>query len=131
MRLVYLLSAVCLAACQPTVETYTFRNDDRPEYSKVVSPDVVKASGVSDYQVIDVRLEEDYEASPQMIPGAVRKDPEDIERWSASLDPDKPVVVYCVKGGWVSQKAATYLSEKGFDVVSLEGGIQAWEGGAQ
>lgn len=35
--------------------------------------------------------------------------------------------MYCVKGKWVSQKAAKYLSEHGFDVRSLDGGIDAWD----
>jgi rhodanese-related sulfurtransferase len=34
-------------------------------------------------------------------------------------------VVHCVKGKWVSQKAAAYLGEHGFDVRSLNGGIDA------
>ena len=62
-----------------------------------------------------------------MIPGAIRRDPEAIADWVSSLPKDRPVVVYCVKGKWVSQKAATYLSKHGFDVRSLDGGIDAWD----
>jgi Fe-Mn family superoxide dismutase len=62
-----------------------------------------------------------------LIPGAIRRDPEGIADRAGKLPKDKPVVVYCVKGKWVSQKAATYLSEHGFDVRSLDGGINAWD----
>ena len=76
---------------------------------------------------MDVRLREDFDANPTMIAGAIRRDPEGIADWVSALTRDKPVVVYCVKGKWVSQKAATYLSEQGFDVRSLDGGIAAWD----
>jgi len=36
------------------------------------------------------------------------------------------VIVYCVKGGPVSQSTADRLAEKGFDVRYLQGGILAW-----
>ena len=77
--------------------------------------------------VFDVRLSEDFAANPTMIPGAIRHDPEGIADWVNSLPKDKPVVVYCAKGKCVSQKGAAYLSEHGFDVRSLDGGIDAWD----
>jgi len=36
------------------------------------------------------------------------------------------VIVYCVKGGPVSQSTADRLAEKGFDVRYLQGGVMAW-----
>lgn len=115
------------ASCAPRPDPYVFRDDDRPEYARAITVDEVKALNPSTLTLIDVRLKEDFEAKPGMISGATRLDPEAISTWARSLPRDKPVVVYCVKGKWVSQKAATYLSEQGFDVRNLEGGLNAWE----
>ncbi len=38
---------------------------------------------------------------------------------------DRPIVVYCASGGR-SATAARLLSERGFDALSLRGGIQSW-----
>ena len=128
MRTTILAFAMLLAAsCSPQPEGYVFRNDDRPEYTRTTSVDELKALKPDAVTLIDVRLAEDFAASPNMIPGAVHRDPEAIAKWASELPKSKPVVVYCVKGKWVSQKAATYLSEHGFDVRSLEGGINAWD----
>lgn len=78
--------------------------------------------------VLDVRLSEDFAADPELIPDAMYRDPDEIVTWVRSMSPvDGPVIVYCVRGKWVSQKAATYLKDQGFEVVSLEGGIEAWK----
>jgi Fe-Mn family superoxide dismutase len=118
---------VFAASCSPAPQVYVFRNDDRPEYTRTASVADLKAQAPGGVTVLDVRLSEDFAANPRMIPGAIRRDPEGIADWANKLPKDKPVVVYCVKGKWVSQKAAAYLSEHGFDVRSLDGGINAWE----
>jgi rhodanese-related sulfurtransferase len=118
------------ASCSPKPAPYVFRNDDRPAYSRTTTVGELNAVTPGDVTLVDVRLSEDFAASPAMIPGAVHLDPEDIARWAASLPKDKPVVVYCVKGKWVSQKAATYLTAHGYDVHSLDGGINAWSAAA-
>jgi rhodanese-related sulfurtransferase len=43
------------------------------------------------------------------------------------LPKDGVVVVYCVHGKWVSQKAANYLQDQGFEVYALDGGIEHWK----
>jgi rhodanese-related sulfurtransferase len=128
MRAIFVGIILLLAvSCAPDDSDYVFRNDDRPEYTRTTTVDALRALDPARVTVVDVRLKEDFEASPTMIPGAVRHDPEAIADWASHLPKDKPVVVYCVKGKWVSQKAATYLSERGIDVRSLEGGINAWD----
>jgi rhodanese-related sulfurtransferase len=113
-------------SCAPAPEAYVFRNNERPEYTRTTTVDSLKAMNPAAVTLLDVRLNEDFAASPTMIPGAVHRDPEAIAQWASQIPKDKPVVVYCVKGKWVSQKAATYLSKHGFDVRSLDGGIDAW-----
>ena len=42
------------------------------------------------------------------------------------MDKEKPVVVYCKKGGR-SATAANQLKEKGYRVFNLLGGFDAWK----
>lgn len=116
-----------LVSCTETQsDDYDFRNDYRPTYTKTVNVDQLIALDKTGVTIVDVRLPEDFAESPKLIRGAVHRNPEDIKDWISEIPRDKPVVLYCVKGKWVSQKAATYLYENGYDVFSLEGGIYAW-----
>ena len=76
--------------------------------------------------LLDVRRKSDYEAAPETIADARWYDPETVDSWSGAIPGDRPVIVYCVKGGSVSQSVADRLSEKRVDVRYLEGGILAW-----
>ena len=120
------LAAFLLSACAAN-DSYDFRSDDRPAYERSVDAARLEAlQRADDVTVLDVRLIEDFEADPELIPGATYRNPENIGQWFSALPQDSKVVVYCVKGRWVSQKAATFLSEKGYDVYSLSGGIEGW-----
>lgn len=123
-----LIASVFVSGCA-TTGTYNFRDQNRPTYQNTISVDELSAMR-SDPKLtlLDVRLFEDYEANPTLIPGARYMDPENIETWSSAVPSGSKVVVYCVKGQWVSQKAANYLTEKGIETYSLEGGIEAWQG---
>jgi rhodanese-related sulfurtransferase len=77
--------------------------------------------------VLDVRRRNDFEADQHLIPGARWKDPEQVENWGKDLPRDKPVVVYCVRGGSVSQSVAAKLAENNVQVTYLEGGLAAWD----
>jgi rhodanese-related sulfurtransferase len=76
--------------------------------------------------VLDVRRKTDYEKMPEMIPGAVWYDPENVEVWSRELLQNQDVVVYCVKGGIVSQSVAEALEKSHPGVRFLNGGILKW-----
>jgi rhodanese-related sulfurtransferase len=76
--------------------------------------------------LIDVRRKTDYEPTPNKIPGAAWRDPEQIDTWVKDLPSDRPAVVYCVKGGSVSQSVADRLQQEGLEAVFLEGGLNAW-----
>ena len=118
---------VIIAACANAPD-YAFRDDERPAYGRQITVGELQSARDGDKLVVlDVRLEEDYAADPVLIPGALYRNPEAIREWSPSLPRDAKIVVYCVKGRWVSQKAAVYLDEQGYDVYSLEGGIEAWQ----
>ncbi|MBU1565956.1 MAG: sulfurtransferase [Proteobacteria bacterium] len=78
-------------------------------------------------RIIDVRRKADFEQSPKTIAGAVWQDPENVATWSKTLPKDEDLVVYCVKGGSVSQSVALALKESNPKVRFLEGGILGWE----
>jgi len=82
--------------------------------------------------LLDVRRKRDFEQSPQKITGARWHDPEAIADWIDTVPKDQDVVVYCVKGGSVSQSVAAQLKQRACRVHFLEGGINAWRenGGA-
>jgi rhodanese-related sulfurtransferase len=77
--------------------------------------------------VIDVRRKNDFEADRHLIPGAQWRDPEQVDVWSKTLPQDKPIVVYCVRGGSVSQSVSAKLLENQIQARYLEGGLAAWD----
>jgi len=85
---------------------------------------LLKAGGVL---LLDVRRKTDRDADPAGIPGAEWRDPEAVNDWRANLPRDRPVVVYCVRGGSVSRSVTAALSETGTRPRYLEGGVEAWK----
>lgn len=77
--------------------------------------------------LIDVRRRQDYDGDPQMIPGAVWRDPAQVDRWSADMQQDREVIIYCVRGGSVSNAVLDHLHSKNLKARYIEGGITAWK----
>jgi rhodanese-related sulfurtransferase len=77
--------------------------------------------------VFDVRREADYAASNETIPGALWKNPDKIEAWIGALPRTLDVVVYCVRGGAVSNSVVDRLQAEGVKARFIEGGIEAWK----
>jgi len=77
-------------------------------------------------RLLDVRRKHDYEAAPQLIETAKWVDPEKTDEWIQSIPGGQEVVVYCVKGGSVSQAVADRLQTRQHQVRFLQGGIKAW-----
>ena len=71
--------------------------------------------------VIDVRKGPTFLSAPDLIRGALRRDPLRVGDWSKSLPSEADVIVYCVHGHDVSQGAAKALGAR-----YLEGGLEAW-----
>jgi len=76
--------------------------------------------------VIDVRRDKAFSADDRLIIGAIRRAPEDVERWQNELPSGRPVVVYCQEGHEVSQGTAAALRKAGSAAAYLQGGIAAW-----
>ncbi|MFC7356829.1 rhodanese-like domain-containing protein [Jejudonia soesokkakensis] len=94
-----------------------------------VTPQEMRAALLQDatIQLLDVRTPTEYEASHlKSAQNICVTDSDFIER-AEELDKDKPVYVYCKKGGR-SAKASKILKELGFTkIYDLNGGITAWD----
>ncbi|HSW63937.1 MAG TPA: rhodanese-like domain-containing protein [Dissulfurispiraceae bacterium] len=77
--------------------------------------------------IIDVRREADFTAEPGMIDGAIRRLPAEVSSWANELPKDRDVVIYCVRGGSVSNSVLDVLLDKGVNARFIEGGIEAWK----
>lgn len=114
-----LLFSLALYACQET-------KDGKIE---MISPEQVYDAVYSEnsLQLVDVRTEDEYAVSHLKNAQNICVTNDDFEKKVEGLDKDKPVYVYCQKGGR-SARAAEILKELGFTkVYDLQGGIENWE----
>jgi rhodanese-related sulfurtransferase len=77
--------------------------------------------------VFDVRREADYAASNETIPGAVWKNPDKIDAWIGAVPLTLDVVIYCVRGGAVSNSVVDRLQAAGVKARFIEGGLEAYK----
>ncbi len=73
-----------------------------------------------------MRRADAFDADDRLIAGAIRRLPQDVERWRQDLPPGRDVVVYCAKGHEVGRDAAAALAARGIRATYLEGGIARW-----
>ena len=94
---------------------------------KQLSPEDVTALLASGGKVtlLDVRRKEDFDKAPQTIANAGWKNPAEIDQWLPTLPADQEVIVYCVRGGSVSQSVQQRLSEHGIKAKYVSGGLEA------
>jgi rhodanese-related sulfurtransferase len=90
--------------------------------SEAVAPSRVRELG-EEVELVDVRLDEEWEAA--RIPGAKHIPLDSLSARAAEIDRSKPVVLYC-RSGDRSGGAADALAASGWDVESMDGGIEAW-----
>lgn len=97
--------------------------------NRTLSPQELRATLVNrkDIVLLDVRRQGDYQADGQKIPDAVWRNPDTIDQWSAELPKGKEFVVYCVRGGSVSNAVIDHLQGKQIKARYIEGGIEAWK----
>ena len=77
--------------------------------------------------IFDVRREADFNASGELIPGALWKNPERIDAWIGAVPRTLDVVIYCVRGGAVSNSVVDRLQAAGVKARFIEGGFEAWK----
>lgn len=74
--------------------------------------------------LIDVRKTPAFNAATDMLAGALRRDPTQVDTWANELPQASPVVVYCVHGHEVSQGVAQKLRDAGIAARYLADGIE-------
>ena len=102
-----------------------------PEIKRITPLEAIKVlDEMPNMQVVDVRT------PGEMAKGQI-KNAININYYSPSageevkkLDKDRPVLVYCARGGR-SAKVADALHSQGFEVYDLIGGIYAWKAAAK
>jgi len=95
-----------------------------PDTPRTVKPDDLDPGATL---VFDVRREADYLASRETIPGAMWKNPEKIDSWVNALPRTIEVVIYCARGGGVSNSVVDRLQSEGVKARFIEGGIEAYK----
>ena len=92
----------------------------------VVSPKEFQAKISSSTTILDVRSDAEFKTGH--LSNALNMDVNgsQFEAQSAQLDKSKPVLVYC-KAGVRSNRAAQILRKMGYNVIELNGGIDAWQ----
>jgi len=93
---------------------------------RTIHPDDLKQE-LAGLHLIDVRRAADLAASAEQLPGAVWHDPEKIGDWADTLPRDQEIVLYCVRGGSVSNSVVDTLQAKGLNACFIEGGIEGWK----
>lgn len=95
-----------------------------PDLPRTIAPAEVDLDAVL---VFDVRREADFAASDEIIPGALWKNPDKIDTWIGALPLTLDVVIYCVRGGSVSNSVVDRLQAAGVKARYIEGGIEAYK----
>ena len=76
--------------------------------------------------LIDVRIDDDFDADPSMIPGAIRHSHRDVQDWAGGFT-GQSVVVICQKGEKLSEGTAAWLRHHSIAAESLDGGHVGWK----
>jgi rhodanese-related sulfurtransferase len=90
-----------------------------PEVTAAEAKSIIDAGS----QLVDVRTDVEYGAGH--IPGARHIPMADLQRESAGLAQNQPIVIYC-RSGNRSGPAAEAFAASGWDAHSIEGGLIAW-----
>ncbi len=75
--------------------------------------------------LIDVRIDDDFNEDPRLIPSAHRHSFTDAQALAAQMR-GQDVVIYCQKGFKISQGVAAILRAQGVHAETLAGGQYAW-----
>lgn len=134
IKLLLLVAIVVLItmACARRFTDSRGRISDKPavsvSYSNVGADEFQTVIATEQMQLLDVRTREEYDEGH--IAGAVLVDVNDsdfVEKAVSVLDKQRPVAVYC-RSGRRSARAASLLTEQGYVVTNLDGGVIEWQG---
>lgn len=96
-------------------------------YSSISTEKLSRLIGTPSAPVlIDVRIDEHFDADPRLIPGAIRRSHRDVQDWAGALS-GQSVVVICQKGEKLAEGTAAWLRNGNIAAEILEGGHVAWK----
>lgn len=99
---------------------------ETPTVELITVSDMQEAIIADDIQLIDVRTQAEFASGHIKDAKNIVYQGKDWDEQVASLDKNKPVYVYCAKGGR-SAKCASKLKEAGFTkIFDLDGGVTKW-----
>ena len=93
---------------------------------RTIKPDTLK-NELAGKLILDVRRVADREAAPEHLPGAQWQNPEQLAEWADNLPKGQDIVLYCARGGSVSNSVVDALQAKGLKARFIEGGIEGWK----
>lgn len=97
-----------------------------PAFSEILPAQLMRLIGTPDAPIlIDVSIDEDFDADPYLIPSACRQPYADIRALLPEVS-GRSVVTVCQKGGKLSHGAAALLRNEGVHAEALAGGNFAW-----
>jgi membrane protein DedA with SNARE-associated domain/rhodanese-related sulfurtransferase len=78
--------------------------------------------------IVDLRHELDFEADPEIIPGAFRMDTQELRESNDALPRDREIILYCTcPNEATSAQMAILLRRQGIQRIRpLQGGLDAW-----
>jgi rhodanese-related sulfurtransferase len=91
-----------------------------------IKPETLKTELTGKF-ILDVRRADDLAASSEQLAGAHWKNPAQAAEWAESLPKDQDIVLYCVRGGGVSNSVVDALQARGLKARFIEGGIEGWK----
>jgi thiosulfate sulfurtransferase len=105
--------------------TMNFKRIDTAEARRLLALSSADEHGKA-VQIVDIRDDEAYAAGH--IDSAQQLHNGNLQQFVEAADLEAPLLVYCYHGH-MSQGAAAYLAEQGFEeTYSLDGGYEAWKG---
>ncbi|MFZ9220048.1 MAG: rhodanese-like domain-containing protein [Sediminibacterium sp.] len=118
----FAMALFVVACAQNNVNT---QNGQQPQtISAAQFKSAIEKPGV---QILDVRTAGEFQSGHiQNALQANWNDAKEFQDRTQHLDKSKPVYVYCQAGGR-SAAAQSFLTEKGYTVVNLEGGMSNWK----
>ncbi len=100
------------------------RSAESTPAKRTITPDELKERP-SEYTVIDVRRKTDYDG--KTILNAEWHNPDEVAQWAKDLPINKEIVLYCARGGSVSNKVLDSLLAGNIRARYIEGGIEGWK----
>jgi Fe-Mn family superoxide dismutase len=103
----------------------------QPEFGDLPSVGVEEVKAMLDagkpVQFVDARPWPAVSRAPEIMQGAIWRDPDRVQEWAGELSKTDPVVTFCVYGFHIGCQTAATLRKAGFDARYMAGGHYAWK----